>query len=268
MSTKDQSLEAIYHRGQDKIWDGSKVLKQLLEKHNGIAAIPEHKKKALHRIFSVILAGELAAWKISLQLAEQVKTTGARMAATSQAHDEARHFYVMRDYLELFEHTQTAIPEPVTQALEMVSSTTSLSKKLLGMQLMVEPIALTIFQEIRRVNPEPVLSELLEYFERDEARHVALGVYYLPEVVKNEGPFKILSLMMWQMRIFMLELQGLKELSADFEALGLETEAVFLLAEQKQLAALQDFVTELGMSPNVWKPLQHFIRMQKKRILT
>ena len=57
------------------------------------------------------------------------------------------------------------VPRPVEEALSMVLKTNNLAKKLLGMQLMVEPVALTIFQEIRRVSPEPVLSDLLEYFE-------------------------------------------------------------------------------------------------------
>ena len=38
----------------------------------------------------MILAGEEAAWKISLQLGSMLDNIPARMAATSQAHDEAR----------------------------------------------------------------------------------------------------------------------------------------------------------------------------------
>jgi hypothetical protein len=65
----------------------------------------------------------------------------------------------------------------------------------------------------------------------------------------------------------MLELQGLKELRPDFEALGLNIEDVFELAENKQLSALQDFVAELGLSPKVWEPIRYFIRYQKGRLL-
>jgi hypothetical protein len=160
------------------------------------------------------------------------------------------------------------VPPPVSKALAMVLSTNSLAKKLLGMQLMVEPVALTIFQEVRRVSPEPVLAELLGYFERDEARHIALGVNHLPKVVKNLSAFQISSLIMWQMKLFMLELYGLRELKNDFEVLGLDIENVFLLAEQKQLTALQDFVTQMGLNPKLWLPVQYFIRLQKRRLLS
>jgi len=261
-------LENIYHRGQEKIWNGREVLTQLVEKHGGVEGLPLEKKYALQNIFAVILEGEDAAWKISLQLAESVSSVEARMAATSQAHDEARHFYVMRDYLALTDYEPRPVPRPVRQALDMVLNTKNLPKKLLGMQLMVEPVALTIFQEVRRTSPEPILAELLEYFERDEARHVAFGVYHLPDVVKNMSVPDLISLIMWQMRVFMLELHGLKELKGDFEALDLDPIALFELAERKQLDALQDFVAELGLSRKVWEPIRYFIRWQKNRILT
>jgi rubrerythrin len=264
---KSAILENIYHRGQEKIWDGRAVLAELLEKHGGIGDLQPRQARALQNIFAVILAGENAAWKISLQLAYKLDNIEARMAATSQAHDEARHFYVLRDYLKLTEYSPRPVPEPVKAALDMVMNTESLPKKLLGMQLMVEPVALTIFQEVRRVSPEPVLADLLEYFERDEARHVALGVHHLPAVVKDMRPLEIASLILWQLRIFMLELQGLRELRADFEALGLNIESVFELAESKQLSALQEFVSELGLSPRIWEPIRYFVRYQKGRML-
>jgi hypothetical protein len=129
-------------------------------------------------------------------------------------------------------------------------------------------VALTIFQEVRRTAPEPILAELLEYFERDEARHVAFGVYHLPTVVKDIALPELVSLIAWQMRVFMLELHGLKELKGDFETLGLDPIELFELAERKQLDALQDFVIELGLSRGVWEPIRYFIRWQKNRILT
>ena len=261
-----ETLENIYHRGQEKIWDGRQVLKELVEKHGGIQKLDSKQTKALQNIFAVILEGEEAAWKISLQLANKLENIEARMAATSQAHDEARHYYVMRDYLQLIDYTAKPLPKPIRLALNMVMSTNDLAKKLLGMQLMAEPVALTIFQEIRRVSPEPVLADLLEYFERDEARHVALGVNHLPTVVKNLNSIQIMSLIAWQLRIFMLELQGLKELRSDFEALGLNIEDVYVLAEKKQLNALQDFVSELGLNPKIWDPIRRFIRYQKNRM--
>jgi len=47
-------LEGIYYKGQAKIWDGQKVLNELLYKHGSIS-IEEDKADALKNIFSIIL---------------------------------------------------------------------------------------------------------------------------------------------------------------------------------------------------------------------
>ena len=66
-----QKLASLYHRGQDLAWDGRAVLAELCAKHGGIH-IPDDKRAALARIFGIIMWGELAAWKISLQLADEI----------------------------------------------------------------------------------------------------------------------------------------------------------------------------------------------------
>ena len=76
--------QRIYHRGQEIAWDGREILAMLKEKHGGIS-IPPEKAEPLKKIFSIILWGELAAWKISSQLADGLIPLEARMAATSQA---------------------------------------------------------------------------------------------------------------------------------------------------------------------------------------
>src|SRR5258706_12091353 len=95
---KYDRLERLYHVGYKQAWDGKKVLADLLRKHGGVR-LGYEKKQALAQIFSTILWGELAAWSISADLALQLEDIEAKMAATSQVFDEARHFYVLRDYL-------------------------------------------------------------------------------------------------------------------------------------------------------------------------
>src|SRR5262249_55598453 len=55
--------------------------------------------------------------------------------------------------------------------------------KLFAMQLLVEGAAQSIFKFLGEANVEPVLGELLPYIERDEARHVGLGVLHLPKLL-------------------------------------------------------------------------------------
>ncbi len=95
MSRHNEILTNIYHRGQEKIGDGRNVLDELLAKLNGLGTMDPKARRSLNRILTMILRGEEAAWKISLQLGSMLDSVPARLAATSQAHDEARHFYVM-----------------------------------------------------------------------------------------------------------------------------------------------------------------------------
>jgi hypothetical protein len=51
----------------------------------------------------------------------------------------------------------------------------------LGMQIMVEGLALAAFGFMREMTPDPLLKQLLRYVMSDEARHVAFGVLSLKE---------------------------------------------------------------------------------------
>ena len=159
------------------------------------------------------------------------------MAATAQTHDEARHFYVLHDYLTLLGYEPTELPKGPKRVIESILGADSLAKKLLGMQLMVEPVALTMFQLLRELEVEPVLSELVVFYERDEARHVSLGVQYLPELVKQMSLRERVEFYAWQLRLFMYELDGVLEMRADFEALGLDPRKVVRLGQLKQYHA-------------------------------
>src|SRR5262249_58347802 len=160
----------------------------------------EEKREAVAGIFEIILWGELAAWKISAELADRIEPLEAKMAATSQAHDEARHFYVMYDYLTALGYKPTRI-DPISQkVLDLTLDTKSLANKLLGMQLMIETIALTIFAEVREARVEPVLADLMPYYEKDEARHVGLATQYLPALIRKMSRWEAAKPMAFQLR--------------------------------------------------------------------
>jgi len=245
-----KKLEAMYHKGQDKVWDGKALLAELVERHGGVQ-LPQEQFEPLSRLFSVIFWGELAAWKIAAELALELEPLEAKMAATSQAHDEARHFYVMHDYLELLGYTPEPLLPSAARVLDEVVGANNLAKKLLGMHLMVEPIALTLFQVARQQRIEPVLCDLLKFYERDEARHVALGVHYLPQLIAKMNPLEIADLWGWQLRMFMIQLDGLREMESDIRAMGMHPRDVLRLGQAKQLRAAELMNQELGIDTPV-----------------
>jgi hypothetical protein len=237
--------ENIYHKGQELAWDGKDILPMLLEKHGGVSIDPE-RRESLKRLFAIILWGELAAWKISAQLADRLEPLEAKMAATSQAHDEARHFYTIYDYLEHLDYVPEKL-DPAPQALlDLVLSTDVLVHKLVGMQLMIESIALAIFQEVRERELEPVLGELMTYFERDEARHVGLGMQYLPELMKNMSRLELLRMTLFQGQLIAYALWENKILEKDFAKLGIDPRRIIERARSKQMVALAQAFEAMG----------------------
>jgi hypothetical protein len=235
------------HRGQDLVWDGREVLAALLKQHGGIKIDPKL-REPLGVVFGVIMWGELAAWKISLQLADRLPELEPKMAATSQAHDEARHFYVMYDYLSELGYVPKTMDRASRAVLDLVLDTDDLSYKLLGMQLMVESLALTIFQAVREARLEPVLADLLRYYEKDEARHVGLGVQYLPGMVKRMSKREAFGLFLFQLKVIAATIAGLKSLEPSLRALGIDPRRILTLGRAKQTLAFNEMGRQMGLT--------------------
>jgi hypothetical protein len=179
----------------------------------------------------------------------------AKMAATSQAHDEARHFYTMYDYLEQLDYLPSRLDPGPQALLDLVLETDDVVHKLLGMQLMIETIALAIFQEVRERKVEPVLAELLTYYERDEARHVGLGMQHLPHLVAGMGKGRAAALMIFQTRLIAFALWENWVLREDFAVLGIDPRRIVDRARAKQFVAVRDAYRVLGFDMERTQPL-------------
>ncbi|HVV82415.1 MAG TPA: ferritin-like domain-containing protein [Kofleriaceae bacterium] len=142
---------------------------------------------------SQFLHGEQGALLATAQLVDSVGDLDSKLYAASQVADEARHVDVYNRYL----HQKIGLSYPVNPhlktLLDMVLEDSRWDMKFLGMQIMVEGLALAAFGMIRQTTPEPLLRELTAYVMGDEARHVAFGVlslrdYYReqPEAVRRE----------------------------------------------------------------------------------
>jgi hypothetical protein len=226
-------MESIYHAGQAKIWDGRQVLSDLIATH-GKPELPPDRRRALGRIFGIIMWGELAAWKISAQLADQLVPLEAKLAAASQVHDEARHFYVMHDYLEAIGQPPGKLEFWAGRVLKKTLGTDDLLKKLIGMQLTVETIALVAFQRVRELEIEPVLSGLMPFYERDEARHIGLGVQLVPQLMSELSLAGAVDLAMFQLDVLTAALFSVKAIEKDLWALGVDPRSLLGSAFRKQ----------------------------------
>src|SRR5262249_56343566 len=80
-------------------------------------------------------------------------------------------------------HTVPPPPPPLKHILDATLATDDWLKKLVGMQIVVEGLALYSFREMRQLTKEPLLHDLLTYVARDESRHHAYGVQYIERCI-------------------------------------------------------------------------------------
>jgi hypothetical protein len=239
-------LERLYHQTQAHSWDPNAVLDELMAKHGGIH-VPDDKREALGHVFTVILWGELAAWNIAADLARALPDVDAKMAATGQVFDEARHFTVLRSY---FARAGIEVP-PMNpfgrRVLVKVLETDSLLEKLYGMQLLVENLALALFKQVAASRIEPVLTDLLAYIERDESRHVALGVLYLPKLLARATPAEHAHNWLFNMELFLLTIAGGQLLDRHFVALGVDHRQLGATAQRLHSQVIRDMGEQSGV---------------------
>jgi hypothetical protein len=131
---------------------------------------------------SQFLHGEQGALMVAAQLVNAVPHTDAKFYAATQTMDEARHVEVFARYIEKLDEIRPIAPS-LKGILDTTLATGDWMKKLVGMQIVVEGLALYAFREMRNMTEEPLLKELLTYVARDESRHHAYGVQYIERCV-------------------------------------------------------------------------------------
>jgi len=131
---------------------------------------------------SNFLHGEQGALMVAAQLVNAVPHTDAKFYAATQTMDEARHVEVFARYIEKLDMIRP-IAAPVKRILDATLQTEDWLKKLVGMQIVVEGLALFSFRQMRALTEEPLLKDLLTYVARDESRHHAYGVQYVERCV-------------------------------------------------------------------------------------
>jgi hypothetical protein len=114
---------------------------------------------------------------------------------------------------------------------------------------MVETIALTIFAEVREARIEPVLADLMPYYEKDEARHVGLGTQYLPQIMRKMTRWEGAKTTAFQLRLVFWTLAGLKAMEKDLATLGIVARDMGDRGRKKQIAAFQELWSSLGTEP-------------------
>ncbi|MGZ6977545.1 MAG: ferritin-like domain-containing protein [Acidimicrobiia bacterium] len=136
-------------------------------------------------LLSQFLHGEQGALLCTARIVETVPWIDAKYYASTQVMDEARHVEVFAKYLDEKLTSQYKINDNLKSLLNDILADTRWDITYLGMQIMVEGLALAAFGMMQTITNEPLLKKLLRYVMADEARHVAFGVLSLQEYYKE-----------------------------------------------------------------------------------
>ena len=151
----------------------------------------EFGKESRRWTLSQFLHGEQGALICTAKIVETVPWYDAKLYAATQVVDEARHVEVFARYLEEKMGGEYQVNAHLRELLDDIIRDSRWDMTYLGMQIMVEGLALAAFGYLHQLTNEPLLKKLLRYVMSDEARHVAFGVLSLQEVYSEMSDAEI-----------------------------------------------------------------------------
>jgi hypothetical protein len=138
-------------------------------------------------MLSQFMHGEQGALLATAQIVNTVPWIEAKFYAANQVADEARHVEVYRRYLTEKLGLSYPVNAHLHTLLDQIIRESRWDMIYLGMQIMVEGLALAAFGLMRFTQAdEPLIQQITHYVMRDEARHVAFGVLSLEDLYTKQ----------------------------------------------------------------------------------
>lgn len=192
-----EKLLGLYQKGKDKQWDSVKRIDWDLEvdpcdalgvpdqalpiygsRHWDRMSAADRKELRRHQVswqFSQFMHGEQGAMITGARIVETVPDLDAKFYSATQTMDEARHVEIFSRFLQ----EKIGLVYPInTKLQDLLGETLNDSRwdmPYLGMQVLIEGLALAAFGVLRDVTTKPLPKQILAYVMQDEARHVAFG---------------------------------------------------------------------------------------------
>lgn len=134
---------------------------------------------------SQFMHGEQGALMVAAQLVNCVPDIDAKFYAAQQAADEARHVEAYQLYLSTKVEKEYPCNPELRTLLDQILTAREWDIKYLGMQILVEGLALAAFGMQNQITREPLIKDITSRIMSDESRHVAFGVLSLREAYKE-----------------------------------------------------------------------------------
>jgi len=155
-------------------------------------ATPAERAEQIHALLSWMLSqflhGEQGALFAAAQVTEAVPWLDGKLYGATQVADEGRHVEVFHAYLTRKLEKLYRIDDNLYVIVDALMTDARWDVKFLGMQILIEGLALGAFGLIRRITGEPLLRDVLRLVITDEARHVHFGVLALEQHYRDELP--------------------------------------------------------------------------------
>jgi hypothetical protein len=191
-NTKYIDFDAAFDMGATPIIPPAMVMELQTELADGMdeATRVRFCNAVAHNFISNILHGEQAALNLSASLCHILRDPGAQEYAANQAREEARHVAAFSRYVA----RRWGKPAPVSPVLgallqELVAAP-EVYKKIVGMQMLVEGLAMGAFATLYAKSADPLLVRLVQLVMTDEAFHHKFGKIWaertIPKLSEDE----------------------------------------------------------------------------------
>jgi hypothetical protein len=211
-TTKKPELKTLYEKSKDLMWNaktldwnanvdpesevvsdafnpifGTDIWKKLDPKKD----VPRLRRHLASYMLSNFLHGEQGALLATSQILTSAPTAEAKLYAAAQVFDEARHVEAYHRYLT--EKIELIYPpsQHLKALLDTVLTDSRWDFKFLGMQILIEGVALGAFGVIHETAQEPLIKRITHLIMQDEARHVAFGVMSLRGTYETMDPAEL-----------------------------------------------------------------------------
>jgi hypothetical protein len=134
-------------------------------------------------MLSSILHGEQGALSLSVSLCQILRDPGAQEYATNQAREEARHVTAFTRYVQARWGTPLAVGPTLGNLLNELVLAPEVYKKLVGMQMLVEGLAMGAFATLHSLTEDPLLRRTVQLVMTDEAFHHKFGKIWAERTV-------------------------------------------------------------------------------------
>ncbi len=204
----EQKVEDLYSRAKQNQWDAEEILdwdyevdpsKPLIGGNDSVYSKLSFFKKlsksqqeeflahSTAQLLSQFLHGEQGALMTAATVTHSVPDSGAKLYAATQTIDEARHVEVYAKYCNKIAMTYPMSPW-LKALIDLTLKSDKYQKVMIGMNMIVEGLALGAFNNMYRTTSCPLLKDITFNVMRDESRHVSFGHVFLGPVIKNMHP--------------------------------------------------------------------------------